>query len=113
MDIFTDIIKPYGVAVVIVCIATYGILKLAEFICKKKNYTMHPWFKVLAPFIVSAVYVFITKGFFDVKVFAGNVFNLASYAAMSYMAIIKWLTAWLESMAEKMNTSTPTDAQGK
>lgn len=109
MDIIKDILQPYGVQIVIVCIATYIVLKILEW--RKVN--IHAWFKVAIPFAISAIVIaidlWINKGFNSIQNYIGKIFNLGSYAATAYGFIIKYITLWVEDMANKFNNTDKKD----
>lgn len=108
---FGEIIKPYGVPVVIICLGTYAIVSLVSFILKKYNekkgttLSLHSWVKAVSTFGVAGVYTLVSmlvkREIFDVQIFLGTVISLAAFASSAYEIVIKYFIKWAKDMIAK------------
>lgn len=133
---FGAVIRPYGVPVIVVCIGTFLAIKIGNFIVKKindyrenqlackslhtlvltddKRYKLHPWFKVLATFVIATIYIFVTNKFQEneIQIFLGKIFALGASASSAYEVVIKYLISWIQSFIVKDNTPTAPSTSG-
>jgi len=111
---FGEIIKPYGVPVVIICLGTFAIVSLVSFILKKYNekkgtaLALHSWVKAVSTFGVSAVYsaiaMLVRREEFDIQIFLGTVISLAALASSAYEIVIKYFIKWAKDFVTKYDS---------